>query len=167
MIDKIFLGLGTNLGDRLFFLRSAVALLKENKSIRLNKLSSVYETTPYGNINQPNFLNAVAEIETTLELFSLFYYLKSIEVKIGRTDQKKHWGPREIDIDILFYNELIYNGENLTIPHKEIMQRDFVIIPLIEIAPDYVHPQHRKRISELNLSLTEKHIISKMKKKLD
>lgn len=162
MASNVFLGLGSNAGDRIKFINDAVDLISLDTNCRLIKRASFYETTPYGNVEQQNFVNTVLQIETEFALLDLFDFLKKVEMKLGRKKESPRWGPREIDIDILFYNNLIYNSDKLTIPHKEILMRDFVIVPLIEIAPDYVYPGLNKRLNEIDLSSIEKHIIKKL-----
>jgi 2-amino-4-hydroxy-6-hydroxymethyldihydropteridine diphosphokinase len=162
MIDKIFLALGSNIGDRITNIKSAVNEINQNEKCRVLRSSAVYETTPYGNVEQPNFLNAVIEIETVLGFFELFSFIKSVEKRVGRSQSDTKWGPREIDIDIIFYNEFIYDGENLSVPHKEYSKRDFVLYPLLEMAPTFKHPVLRKRLAEINFEIPEKHIINKL-----
>ncbi len=166
MGNNVYLGLGSNKGDRFNYLVSAVKLIGEDKNCRLVKSSSVYETKPYGNTNQDNFYNAVILIETEFDIEKLYHFLKNIENKVGREKSEVRWNPREIDVDILFYNNLIYKSEILTVPHKDIMNRDFVLVPLIEIADDFVHPVLNKKLKELDLSLIEKHIIRKLNDRL-
>lgn len=166
MADKIFLGLGSNKGDRNQYLLKAVEKINSSVNCRVINSSSVYETTPFGDIEQPNYFNAVIEIESGYSAHKLFELIKKIEVDLGRTPSDKKWGPREIDIDILFYNQLIYNKDNLIIPHSEILKRDFVLVPLIEIVPDFVHPVEKKRMNEITISDIEQHIIYKFDYKL-
>ncbi|MCX6174175.1 MAG: 2-amino-4-hydroxy-6-hydroxymethyldihydropteridine diphosphokinase [Ignavibacteriales bacterium] len=166
MGSNVYLGLGSNKGDRFNYLVSAVKLICQDKNCRLTKSSSVYETKPYGNLDQDNFYNAAILINTDYELEALYYFLKEIEKKVGKKESEKRWTPREIDVDILFYNNLIYNSEILTVPHNDIMNRDFVIVPLIEIAGEFVHPVLNKKLNEINLSLIEKHIIQKLNYRL-
>lgn len=129
---------------------NAVELIDQNPECKVEKVSSVYETSPYGVVEQAEFFNAVIKIETELEPKELFHLLKSVENKVGRNFTKK-WGPREIDLDILFYNDLIYSDEEITIPHKDLLNRDFVLVPLIEIEPELIHPEHNKKISEISI----------------
>lgn len=124
-------------------------------------MSSVYETKPYGVKEQGNFYNAAAKIRTDYDLVELFYFLKSIEMDLGRTEKEK-WGPREIDLDILFYNDEIYHDEILNVPHTEIEKRDFVLIPLCEIEQELVHPVSHKKICEYDKKKIENHIIKKL-----
>lgn len=162
MVSNVFLGLGSNKGDKLKFLKEAVNLIHEDNNCNVLKSSSVYETSPFGVIKQDNFYNAVIEIETSFEIKNLFQLLKKFEKQIGRNSEEIKWGPREIDIDILFYNDLIYNTDELIVPHQEILKRDFVLIPLKEIAPDYEHPVVHKKVIDLDTSVIEKHIIRKI-----
>ncbi len=162
MVDKIYLGLGSNIGDKMAHLKFAVEQFKENSKCRVLKSSSVYETRPLGNLSQDNFYNAVIEIETLLGFFDLFYLIKSIETKAGRDAVHIPNAPRELDVDIIFYNELVYNGEFITIPHKEYAHRDFVLTPLLEIAADFKHPVLKKKIHEINYDLTETFIVQKI-----
>ncbi|MBI1939118.1 MAG: 2-amino-4-hydroxy-6-hydroxymethyldihydropteridine diphosphokinase [Ignavibacteriales bacterium] len=162
MACNVFLGLGSNVGDRIKFINDAADAINRDEKCRLIKSASYYETTPYGNVKQQNFINTVFLVETEFNLLDLFNFLKKIETKLGRKKESLRWGPREIDVDILFYNNLIYNSDKLSIPHKEILQRDFVIVPLIEIAPDFIHPVLNKRLDEIDLGGIEKHIIRKL-----
>lgn len=162
MVSNIFLGLGSNIDDRLKYLCNAVLSIGEDKNCSIIKASSVYETKPYGNIDQNNFYNAVILIESNYNVDDLYNFLKQVEQKLGRKKTNLMWAPREIDIDILFYNNLIYSNDILTIPHKEILNRDFVIVPLLEIAENFIHPVLNKKINELDLSLLNNHIIQKL-----
>ena len=125
----------------------------------------MYETKPFGNVNQGNFLNAVISINTEYWLKELFYLLKRIEEKLGRIISEK-WGPREIDLDLLFYDKTIYSDSRLNIPHPGIMERDFVIVPFCEINPDFIIPEKNIRISQIDLDRIEKNIITKLEYKL-
>ena len=115
-----------------------------------------------GNINQDNFYNCVIEVETLYGVKDFYFNLKSIEYKFGRQEIYDKWSPREIDIDILFYNNLIYDDNIITIPHKEILNRDFVLTPLLEIAENFVHPVLKKRLAEIDMSMVPPHIIQKL-----
>ena len=117
---------------------------------KLKHASSIYESSPYGEIEQGEFFNAVIKIKTYLEPKDLFHFLKSVELIVGRKITSK-WGPREIDLDILFFNDLIYSDNEITIPHKDLLNRDFVLVPLIEIEPELIHPQLKKKISEISI----------------
>jgi 2-amino-4-hydroxy-6-hydroxymethyldihydropteridine diphosphokinase len=145
---KVFLALGSNLGDRMGNLASAVERLSE--SITIRKVSSVYETEPVYYKEQPLFLNAALSGLTELDPFDLLRFIKGIETELGRQPSFRN-APRLIDIDILFYGDRIINTLELTIPHPHIAERAFVLVPLAEIAPETVHPVIRKKVKNLLL----------------
>ena len=132
-MTRVFVGLGSNLGDRLGYLRAAVDAL-ESRGLTPVVLSSVYESDPLGP-PQPDYLNAVAEISTTLGPRDLLETLKAVEAGLGR-EHTERWGPREIDLDLLLYGDEMIEEEGLTVPHPEMTRRSFVLLPLLEIAPD-------------------------------
>jgi len=142
----IYLALGTNLGDRFANLMAAIAALPP--TIRVLSQSPVYETPPWGLTSQPAFLNMVLKGETDLVPLALLVHLKRLETKLGR-QPAVHWGPRLIDMDILFYDELILNTPELIIPHPHLHDRAFVLIPLADLEPDLVHTVFGKPISQL------------------
>lgn len=143
---SIILGLGSNVGDRLQNLQSAVDKL--SKIGEIIKVSKVYETEPWGKTDQPAFLNACVKIECNLNPEDLLNKLKQIEKKIGRVERER-WGPREIDIDILFYDDIVIESQRLTIPHPLLHERAFVLVPLNDIAPEFTHPKLNVVVSEL------------------
>lgn len=145
---RVFLGLGSNLGEREKFLNRAVGELKKLHDTKIVWASSVYETDPVGKTDQPKFLNAAVELETQLEPKQLHADTRDIESRLGRTATER-WGPREIDIDILLYDGLVYADEEVTVPHPEMERRKFVLVPLREIAPDLVHPVSWMTMEEL------------------
>lgn len=161
MVNNIFLALGSNKGDRPEFIREAILRINEDPFCRVLECSSLYETTPSGNLDQPDFLNAVIEIESDYLPEELLKVIKELERKIGRAESAEKWGQREIDIDIIFYNDVIYTGDKIIIPHPDCLKRDFVIIPLLEIAPNFIHPEEMKKIDELDIASLTKHIIHK------
>lgn len=136
-MHTIFLGLGSNLGDRANNLRSAVGAL--GPEVKVLAESAVYETPPWGVEDQPGFLNMALKAETGLSPAALRDHVKAIEVTLGRKPTR-HWGPRVIDIDILLYGDLIVDTPDLVIPHPHMHKRPFVLVPLASIAPDVVHP---------------------------
>jgi 2-amino-4-hydroxy-6-hydroxymethyldihydropteridine diphosphokinase len=143
----VYIGIGSNLGDREKNCLHAIKLLQK-KGITVTKRSSLYETEPWGLKDQPYFINMAIEIETALEPKELLRILKDIEREIGRKESSK-WGPRIIDLDILLFDNIIVNEDNLKIPHPLMHERDFVLKPLCEIAPDKRHPVLGKTIKEL------------------
>lgn len=147
-MPKAYLGLGSNKGDRLQYINRAIVEISALKDTAVTVVSSVYETEPWGVREQNHFLNCVVEIDTGLEAVDLATKLKVIERVVGRINSSK-WYEREIDIDLLFYSDAIINTESLRIPHAEIEYRNFVIIPLAEIAPGLVHPVSGKEISSI------------------
>lgn len=147
-MNGIYLGLGSNLGDRLMNLACCLKKMKLNNAIRLIKVSSVYESEPYGFANQPWFLNMVAEIETKLEPLQLLELIQQIENQSGRKKTLR-WGPRTIDIDLLNYKNLVYKHPMLNLPHRQLHLRQFVLQPLKEIASRFVHPELQQTISQL------------------
>jgi 2-amino-4-hydroxy-6-hydroxymethyldihydropteridine diphosphokinase len=142
----VYLSLGSNFGNRQENLDKALDFLSQR--LRVEKISSVYETEPVGNINQPRFLNLVCQAYTRLAPTELLTLAKGIESKLGRTFNKSNT-PRPIDIDILFYGEQVIETPELVIPHPKLTERAFVLIPLAEIAPDLVHPVSSKTVKEL------------------
>lgn len=143
---NIFLALGSNLGDRRANL--AAALQRLRNAVEINEVSSVYETEPVGYSEQPRFLNMVLRGQTTLSPEALLAYVKSIEATLGRQRTFRN-GPRPIDIDILFYDDARHEQEHLTIPHPRLSERAFVLVPLAEIAPDFVDPLSGKSAQQL------------------
>ncbi len=147
MSVTVYVGIGSNLGNREENCLKAIRLMEE-QGIKVVKRSSLYETEPWGVKDQPMFINMVIEAETELGPEELLTVLKSIESAMGRTETKR-WGPRVIDLDILFYNNLILDTPELRIPHPYIQERPFVLTPLGEIAPELEHPVLKKKIKEL------------------
>lgn len=145
-MHTVFVSLGTNLGDRIENLNQADKALKRIALV-VSK-SSIYETPPWGYINQPSFLNQVFKVETDLEPEDLLCELKKIEKEIGR-EKTFRYGPRLIDLDVLFYDNIVYNSDKLSIPHKQITKRAFVLVPMVELAPEMMHPKEHRTMSEL------------------
>ena len=142
----IFLGLGSNMGNRLTNLKAAV--LNFSPQILVKKKSSVYETPPWGFVEQDAFLNQVIKAETYLEPEPLLRHLKRLETALGRVPNFQN-GPRLIDIDILFFDDAVIDTPPLVVPHPRLHERAFVLVPLAEIEPDFVHPTIQKPIRNL------------------
>lgn len=147
-MEDVFIGLGTNIGDRFANLRSAIHALRELADTSVIAVSGVYETPPIDFSNQDNFYNSVVLIRTALKPETLFHHLKQIERKLGRPEQYERWGPRIIDLDILLYGSLVISTDTILIPHAEMPNRKFVLVPLLEIRNAF-HPVLQKTIAEL------------------
>lgn len=145
---KCFVAIGTNKGNRLSNIRRTLLLLRGHHSITIKKASSIYETEPVGYYKQRDFLNLVIEITTTLSAIDLLGVLKNIEKKLGRTKTFR-FGPRFIDLDILFFDKRIIKKKDLATPHPRLHKRLFVLRPLSELAPDLRHPILKKNIRSL------------------
>ena len=145
-METIYLLLGSNQGDRLKNLNQAKIFIGE--LARIIGKSSIYLTKAWGNINQDDFLNQVLEIKSNIAPEELLDSLKEMELKVGRIVGEK-WGPRIIDLDILFYGNKIIQTENLTVPHVTMELRRFVLTPLAEIAPGFIHPVRQLSVGEL------------------
>lgn len=148
-----YIGIGSNIGDRLSNIYKAVSLIEDSPDVRVTNKSSLYETVPVGYLDQPDFLNAVIEIKTSLKPLELLQTTKRIENKMRRKRERR-WGPRTIDLDILLYDEVEMNEPHLHLPHPEITNRAFVLVPLSEIAGGLTHPIG-KTINELLADLKE------------
>jgi len=159
-----YLSIGGNLGDRLTNLKRCVELIIKNIGV-IKEKSSVYETNAWGNENQPDFLNIVVSVETVLDPYELLEQIHNIELKLGR-NRLQHWGQRTIDIDILFYDQMVINIDNLTIPHPFIQERMFVLEPLNEIFPKFIHPILKKSVKELYKECKDKLSVRKLKEKI-
>lgn len=143
-----YIALGSNLGDKKAYLDGAVQALRNDENIRLGAVSDYIVTAPYGGVEQDDFLNAVLCVRTLLPPHELLDRLHEIE-QAAKRERLVHWGPRTLDLDILFYDDIILADETLHIPHPEIPKRDFVLRPLAQIAPYFVHPVYRRTVTEL------------------
>lgn len=148
MLQKVVLGLGSNAGNRFLNIKKAAGLLHFLKQIDILAVSAVYETEPWGFKNQNNFLNCVIVILCRCSPEKLLEDLKKIEKQTGRIKREK-WKEREIDIDILFFGNEVYKSGTLKIPHPQLHYRNFVLKPMAELMPGFVHPEFKETISEL------------------
>ena len=146
-MSGIYIALGSNLGDRQGNLQQALALL-EQAGVKVRQVSHFFETKPYGVTDQPDFINGAARVETELEPEKLLQVLLGIERQMGRVRQR-HWGERNIDLDLLLYDDVILQSKILTLPHPDMLNRDFVLIPLAEIAREVIHPVAQQTIGKL------------------
>lgn len=154
---KAYIGLGSNLGEREALLKAALEQIEALPETRLGRVSSLYDTTPVGELDQPNFLNAVAQIETELTARQLLWNLLLIERRLGRVRHAaRRYGPRTIDLDLLLHGDLVLESEELTLPHPELARRGFVLVPLVEIEPRLLHPGLGLTVTELLERLEEK-----------
>ena len=150
---KVYLLLGSNLGDRLFLLKQAAGYI-ETQAGTIVQYSSIYETKSWGKTDEPDYLNQVLLINTMLQPYELLAKLLEIELLLGRKREEK-WGSRTMDIDILFYDEMIINELGLTIPHPQLHNRRFTLEPLVELAPDFIHPVLQKALKKLKDDLQD------------
>jgi len=147
---NVYLSLGSNMGNRKANLHQAIVLLEKEVG-QMVKSSHLYETAPWGNADQDPFLNQAIMMNTTLEPRDLLTAIGRVERAMGR-ERKEKWGPRIIDVDILFYGKRVVRDKGLEIPHPDLHKRGFVLIPMMEIAPNFEHPILKKQIDELYMS---------------
>lgn len=146
MTNTVYFSIGSNLGDRYGNLRRAVDLLQQHMTI--TAISPVYSTEPWGDFDQPEFLNACVGAVTDLSPEQLLKHVKQIEAEMGR-EPTRQWGPRLIDIDILYYNKLLLDRPDLSIPHRYIAERAFVLAPLADIIPNFVDPRTMQTVQAM------------------
>ncbi|MBR5766774.1 MAG: 2-amino-4-hydroxy-6-hydroxymethyldihydropteridine diphosphokinase [Lachnospiraceae bacterium] len=151
----VYIGLGSNMGDKKDYIVEAVKRMGQDDDIRIIEKSSLIKTKPYGKTDQPDFLNGVVHIKTIYTPSELLVCMNELETLAGRK-REEHWGPRTLDLDILFYDDLMIDSKDLTIPHYDIKNRDFVLKPLCELAPWLRHPVTKKTVREMLDELSAK-----------
>ena len=151
-----YVALGSNLGDKEGNVRRALELLEE-RGVEVVRVSSFICTEPYGVTDQPQFLNGVCQVRTSLAPLALLHILLAIEQEMGRV-RLRHWGERNIDLDLLLYEDVVMDTPELTLPHPDMQNRDFVLLPLAEIAPEIIHPTLQKTIHELVICLSAREL---------
>lgn len=150
----VYLSLGSNKGDRVGYIQQATSILDGIDGISLVRTSAFYESEPWGVDTKNWFVNAMIEINTTLTPQQLLETIHKVEAQLGRNRELEgHYGDRTLDIDIIFYDNEIINDENLVIPHKFFHQRAFALVPMLELAPDFVHPTLKKTVMQLHEEL--------------
>lgn len=152
---RAYIALGSNMGDSKAILKEAIQDFEANDRIRVKKVSDFIETLPYGNVEQDNFLNGAMAIETLYDPHELLEQLQKIEYRHGRV-REIHWGPRTLDLDILFYEGVCMWESSLTIPHSDMQNRDFVLIPMMELNPYVIHEPLGKSVKQMYMELMEK-----------
>jgi len=155
--NKTYIAFGSNLGEKEKYIRDAVQSILDSRFFREIKVSDFYYSTPYGGVKQDAFVNGVLEAETMLEPYELLDYLHELEAKANRV-REQHWGPRTLDLDIIFYNDLILDEKDLQIPHKDMKNRDFVLVPLAQLAGYKRHPVFHITVDEMIHNLKEHYI---------
>jgi len=159
----VYVGLGSNLGNRETQLNRAIVRILENSSITVSRQSSVFETEPWGRANQPEFLNQVIEINTEMRPQDFLDFLLQVEIMLGR-ERREHWAARSIDLDLLIFKDQIIDSRLLTLPHPELANRRFVLEPLAELTPGLKVPKINKTVSELLMLCKDAHWIKKWAK---
>ncbi len=154
---KIYIAFGSNLGEKETYINNAIQNIKSNSFFRKVEVSDFFYSSPYGGVEQDDFVNGVLEAETMLEPYELLDYLHDLEEKAERV-RKQHWGPRTLDLDIIFYDNLVLDEKELQIPHKDMRNRDFVLIPLAQLAGFKRHPVLNMTVEEMVSHLKEHYI---------
>lgn len=150
-MNRVYVAFGSNIGDKNKNIEKAIEMMNA-RGLNIIKISQIYKTEPYGYTNQPEFLNGVLEALTDLDAMDVLYTLLNIEKDLGRVREFK-WGPRIIDLDILFFNDDVIDEKDLKVPHPDMQNREFVLKPLCEIAPNFMHPVLKKSVKDMLLEL--------------
>jgi 2-amino-4-hydroxy-6-hydroxymethyldihydropteridine diphosphokinase len=146
-MNTAYIAFGSNIGESFLTIDKALKLMEE-RGMKITRKSEIYETKPYGYTEQPNFINGAVEIVTNLSCSEVLHILLDIETELGRVREFR-WGPRVIDLDIIFFNHEIHNEPDLIVPHPDLQNRDFVLKPLSDLCPDYIHPKLHKSVREM------------------
>ncbi len=155
-----FIAFGSNMGDRMKYINDAIENMRADTRCEVKKVSRFVETRPYGGVEQENFYNGVLELRTLLEPKELLEFLQAEERHAGRV-KKEHWGPRTLDLDILYFDDMVIETDSLTIPHVDMQHRDFVLVPLNEIAPYKRHPLIGLTTKEMLRRLKDSYVTGK------
>ncbi|RKD14345.1 2-amino-4-hydroxy-6-hydroxymethyldihydropteridine diphosphokinase [Pelobium manganitolerans] len=159
-MKRVFLGLGSNVGDKMAYLQKALALVAERVGA-IEKVSSFYATKAWGKTNEDDFYNAAVEMQTNLTAFEVLKTVQKIETELDRV-RKEKWGARTVDIDVLFYESDVIATEELKVPHPFITDRRFVLVPLAEIAEQLIHPIKKKSVQKLLEQCTDNLSVEKI-----
>ena len=153
----VYLSLGSNKGNKVNYIHQATSLIANSENIKLVRASTLYESEPWGEKNQPWFINVGLEIKTSLSPQEFLSRMQNIETQLGRVkdENAKKWSDREIDIDIIFWGNEIINEQNLKVPHPYAHKRAFVLVPFLELIPDFVHPVIKKSLIDIHSELEE------------
>ncbi len=162
-VNTVFIGIGSNIGEREGNCLHALDLCNNGDSVRVIAVSSLYETEPWGHEDQQWFVNCAARLETSLGLDGTLSFLQNVEAMIGKKKQET-WGPRAIDLDVLFFNDAVVGNASITVPHPFLHQRRFVLEPLAEIAPDWIHPVLKQQIRHLLQQVDDDKKVLKIKR---
>ncbi len=155
---KSYIGIGSNLGDKRAYIEEAISKLNQNPLIRRVRVSELIMTEPYGGVEQDTFLNGAIEIETLYTPYELLVFLQELE-KEAKRERLVHWGPRTLDLDVLLYEGFISDDKELTVPHPDMQNRDFVLKPLEQLCPYYMHPVLQKSVRQMLSELSKKNIM--------